>query len=325
MRSLLFMALVVSPSLLGAAEPSAEQVEFFEKSIRPVLVQNCIDCHGPDDVQSKLRVDSLSGLLTGGERGPAIVPGKPKESLLLSAVKHEDVLQMPPKNKLSPREVADIAKWIELGAPWPGTSVEAASTSKKADAAVITDEDRRFWSFQTPVAAAPPKVHDEAWVRTPIDRFILSDLAANNLQPSRPADPRTLIRRATFDLTGLPPTPEEVEAFAADASPKAYEALIERLLASPHYGERWGRHWLDVARYADSNGMDENLAFINAYRYRDYVIGGLQRRQALRSVRGRTAGRRPDAPGRRRTARRLLQPLGGHGLSLDRSQDAGRR
>jgi len=273
MRSLLIVvAVLLSPLVAGAAEPPGEQVEFFEKHVRPVLVQNCIDCHGPDEAESKLRLDSLAGLLAGGERGPAIVPGKPKESLLLSAIKHEDVLQMPPKNKLSAREVADISKWIETGAAWPGTSVAAAAAAKKTDAAAITAADRAFWSFQTPVAPQPPAVHDEAWIRTPVDRFILSDLAANNLPPARPADRRALIRRATFDLTGLPPTPEEVESFVKDASPRAFEELIERLLASPHYGERWGRHWLDVARYADSNGMDENLAFINAFRYRDYVI-----------------------------------------------------
>jgi mono/diheme cytochrome c family protein len=266
-----FLAGLVGPAI--AAEPSAEHLAFFEKNVRPVLVTQCADCHGPDDAQSKLRVDSLAGLLAGGERGPAIVPGRPSESLLLSAVKHEDVLQMPPKQKLSAKQIADIAKWIETGAAWPGMSAEvAAAKANPATAAILRDEDRAFWSFQSPRAAEPPPVRDTQWARSPIDRFILAELEAKDLRPAPQADKLTLVRRATFDLTGLPPTPDEVERFVRDLSPDAYERLLDRLLASPHYGERWGRHWLDVARYADSNGMDENLAFINAYRYRDYVV-----------------------------------------------------
>lgn len=265
--------IAVLRSSSSAAMPSAEKITFFEKNVRPVFVEHCQDCHGPDAAESKFRIDTLSGLLTGGERGPAIIPGKPSESLLISAINHDDVLQMPPKQKLSAKQIADITKWIETGAAWPGmlpATVTAVTISNSAS--TISDEDRKFWLFQSPLAAKPPAVRDAQWIKSPIDHFILADLEAKNLRPAPQADKRTLIRRATFDLTGLPPTPEEVDAFLSDGSPDAFARLIDRLLASPHYGERWGRHWLDVARYADSNGMDENLAFINAYRYRDYVV-----------------------------------------------------
>ncbi len=265
-------------ALLSAAEPSLDSSDFFEKQVRPVLLEQCAECHGPDVAESKLRVDSLAGLLTGGERGPAIVPGKPRESLLVAAINHDEVLQMPPKRKLSARQIRDIAKWIETGATWPGmTAAAVATTNVPAASAKITDDDRKFWSFQTPLAATLPQVGDARWPRTPLDRFLLSQLESKGVQQAPEADKRTLVRRVTFDLTGLPPTPAEVEQFVHDPAVDAYERLMDRLLASPHYGERWGRHWLDVARYADSNGMDENLAFINAYRYRDYVIGAFNR------------------------------------------------
>ena len=265
-------------ALLSAAEPSLESSDFFEKQVRPVLLEQCAECHGPDVAESKLRVDSLAGLLAGGERGPAIVPGKPRESLLIAAINHDEVLQMPPKRKLSARQIRDIAKWIETGAVWPGmTATDVATTNVPAASAKISDDDRNFWSFQTPRSAKLPQVGDEIWPRTPVDRFLLSQLESKGVQQAPEADKRTLVRRVTFDLTGLPPTPAEVEQFVHDPAVDAYERLIDRLLASPHYGERWGRHWLDVARYADSNGMDENLAFINAYRYRDYVIGAFNR------------------------------------------------
>ncbi len=270
-------------SVLAAAEPmSAEGLRFFEKRVRPLLAEQCWDCHDDDDAEGGLRLDSLSGILRGGTRGPAIVVGRPEQSLLVRALRHSERLQMPPKEKLPTRDIADIIKWIQMGAPWPAATVTAA-TSKK-DAAKysspetdqierhFSEEEKAFWAFQPPIAAPQPRVHRQDWVTSPIDAFIMRKMAAQNLEPAPPADKTTLIRRATFDLTGLPPTPAEIEAFLADGSAAAFARVVERLLNSPHYGERWGRRWLDVARYADSNGLDENLAYANAFRYRDYVV-----------------------------------------------------
>ena len=260
-------------SRAAAEEPSAADVEFFEKQIRPLLAAQCFDCHSKDNAESGLRVDSLKGLVIGGERGPALVPGKPEESLLISAINHGEVLQMPPKAKLSPKQIADVTEWVKRGAIWPGETVDLAQANAMRSAgATVTDEDRQFWAFQRPQLPPLPAVQNEAWVQTPIDRFILAELEARGLKPAPPADKRALIRRMTFDLTGLPPTIDEIEQFVVDDSPQAVQKLVDRLLQSPHYGERWGRHWLDIARYADSNGMDENLAFEHAHRYRDYVI-----------------------------------------------------
>ena len=257
----------------GSEAPSPEAIEFFEKKIRPVLVATCYDCHSEDSVESGLRVDSLAGLLRGGTRGPALVPGRPEASLLISAVNHGELLQMPPKDKLSVQQLQDLSAWVKMGAPWPGaTATEVTSDSLAGGSGTITAEDLDYWSFRPVVRPAVPAVQRASWIRNPVDAFILAGLEAKNLTPAPPASRRTLIRRATFDLTGLPPTPEQVARFLADTRPDAFERLIERLLASPAYGERWGRHWLDVARYADSNGMDENLAFVSAFRYRDYVI-----------------------------------------------------
>ncbi len=265
------MWLAVGNGLQGADLP-ADQAEFFEKQVRPILVNRCEDCHNEDSPESGLQVDSLEGLLRGGDRGPAIVPGKPGQSLIIGAVKHSGQIFMPPKEKIPRREITVLAKWIEMGAPWPGA--KPVTVERKADDAgpLFTDEERSFWAFQPPQRPALPEVGKWEWVRSPIDTFILAKLESAGLAPAPAADKLTLIRRATFDLTGLPPTPQEVDAFLADESDDAFAALVERLLASPQYGVRWGRHWLDLARYADSNGLDENLAYANAYRYRDYVI-----------------------------------------------------
>ncbi len=252
-----------------------EGVAFFEKKIRPLLIERCQKCHGSEKETSGLRLDTRAGVLGGGERGPAVVPGKPDESLLLTAVGYENRdLQMPPEKKLSDREIADLKQWVKLGAPFPESDkASAAGGAKKRP--IDIEEGRKFWAFQPPRDPPPPRVRDAAWARTPLDRFILAPLEAKGLRPAAPADRRTLIRRATFNLIGLPPTPEEVEAFLADDSPQALARVVERLLASPHYGERWGRHWLDVARYADSNGLDENICHGNAWRYRDWVVAAL--------------------------------------------------
>ncbi len=252
---------------------AAADFEFFEKKVRPVLAEHCFECHSAEAQESGLRVDSLRGMLIGGERGPAIVPGKPDESLLISAVRHSDTLQMPATRKLPQPILDDLAQWVRDGAVWPNAEPIDVVPGSAAEERMPTEADKQFWAFRAPQRAPIPRVIDtNGWGRTPVDDFILEKLESRKLLPNPVADKRTLIRRATLDLIGLPPTPDEVKAFLADASPTAFETVVERLLSSPRYGERWARHWLDVVRYADSNGLDENLAFANAWRYRDYVI-----------------------------------------------------
>ncbi|HEV7279333.1 MAG TPA: PSD1 and planctomycete cytochrome C domain-containing protein [Pirellulaceae bacterium] len=269
------IAIAAGLSFVGVAFAAEdERASQFEKHVRPLLLERCAECHSDGAAESELAVDSLAGLMKGGTRGPAIVPGQPEASLLMHAVRHsEATLQMPPKTKLATEEIERLARWIADGAYWPGEEASAAGGPAAADtASAISEEARNFWAFRPPIAPAPPEVADVAWVQSPIDRFVLAKLEQAGLRPAPPADRRTLLRRATFELTGLPPTPEEVEAFLADDSPDAFERAVDRLLASPAYGERWGRHWLDVARYADTNGLDENIVYGNAWRYRDYVI-----------------------------------------------------
>jgi hypothetical protein len=223
--------------------------------------------------QGGLRVDSREALLKGGKRGPSIVPGKPEASLLLAAILHQKGLKMPPGKQLSANTVTDLTAWVKAGAAWPAYS--SGEKAPPAPGSGSSDLARQHWSFRPVTHPAVPAVKNKAWVMSPIDAFILAKLEARGLTPAPPADRRTLIRRVTFDLIGLPPTPEEVEAFVNDPSPSAWMKVIERLLASPAYGERWGRHWLDVARYSDSNGMDENVHYGNAWRYRDWVVNSI--------------------------------------------------
>lgn len=247
--------------------PTAEQVRFFETSIRPLMVEHCLKCHGEKKEWAGLRLDSRAALLRGGDTGAAIVPGKPEESLLIRAVRHvDDDLKMPKEGKLSDRQIADLVRWVEMGAPFPEAEKKGARS-----------RDPNHWAFQPPVEQVVPAVHNNDWPTSELDRFILVKLEAAGVTPAASADKRTLIRRVTFDLTGLPPTPADIEAFLADHSADAYSRLVDRLLDSPAYGERWGRHWLDVARYADSNGLDENIAHGNAWRYRDYVVAAFNR------------------------------------------------
>ena len=249
----------------GEPAPTLEQLRFFETSIRPLFVEHCLMCHGPDKQKVDLRLDTRTSILKGGESGPAVVPGHPERSLLIKAIGYRDKkLKMPPKTKLSERQIADLTRWVQMGAPFPQNLAKPTGGS-----------GRDHWAFRAPVDPAVPAVKNAQWPRSSLDHFILAQLEAQRLQPAPPADRRTLIRRATFDLIGLPPTPGEVDAFLADTSAEAFAKVVDRLLASPHYGERWARHWLDVARYADSNGLDENIAFGNAWRYRDYVVAAL--------------------------------------------------
>ena len=252
----------------GSAEPTAEGVAFFEKKIRPVLVEHCYKCHSANSekVRGELLVDTKAGLLKGGESGHAVVPNNLEASLLIEAIRHEDEdLAMPPKEKLPASVIADFEKWIMMGAPDPrdGTAVVEKPNWEKA---------KKHWAFKAPRKPTLPEVKQTEWAQTDIDRFIFSKLKEHSLRPANHADRRTLIRRLFFDLNGVPPQPKEVEDFVANKDPQAYSKLVDRLLASESFGERWGRHWLDVARYAESSGKETNLAYPHAWRYRDYVI-----------------------------------------------------
>ena len=238
---------------------------FFESKIRPVLVEACYKCHSAESerVKGGLLLDTREGLLKGGESGPALVPGDPDKSRLITAMRYKDEhLQMPPKEALPPEVVANFEKWVKAGAPDPRTGRIAK----------INPTATNHWAFQAVTTKPAPKVKDRKWVKHTLDAFILADLEERRLEPAPPAEKRALLRRATFDLTGLPPAPEEIDAFLNDNSTNAFSTVVDRLLSSPSFGERWGRHWLDLARYSDSNGLEVNAPFPNAYRYRDYVI-----------------------------------------------------
>jgi mono/diheme cytochrome c family protein len=267
--------LFILAGVLPACAAQADDFEFFENRIRPVLVDNCYKCHSATGgkVKGGLLLDTKEGLLKGGDTGPAIVPGEPEKSLLIKAVRYMDKdLQMPPKDKrLADSQIADLVSWVKMGAPDPRVAPEKAAQKPAYDFAAA----RKQWAFHQPQDPAVPVVKNKRWVKSPIDNFILAKLEEKNLAPAPPADKRTLIRRATFDLTGLPPTPEEVANFLKDKSSGAFAKVVDRLLASPHYGERWGRHWLDVVRYADSadaraTGSEGDI--MEAYRYRDWVV-----------------------------------------------------
>jgi uncharacterized protein DUF1549/uncharacterized protein DUF1553/cytochrome c len=246
---------------------SPEAAEFFETHVRPVLAEQCYNCHGPKLQQAGLRVDSLAAMLRGTDAGkPALVPGDPDKSSLIQAIRWEHKVKMPPQGKLPDKAIEALTQWVKMGAPWPGGGAQATVSPEQ--------QAKKHWAFQPVRKPAVPAVKNKAWVKTPIDAFVLAKLEKKGMAPSPPADRRTLIRRASFDLIGLPPTAEEVEEFVNDKSPDAWEKVIDRLLASPHYGERWGRYWLDVARYADTKGyvFQEERRYPFAYTYRDWVI-----------------------------------------------------
>jgi cytochrome c553 len=288
----------------AAADPA--QAEFFERRIRPVLVAECLGCHS-DAAEAKkklrggLKLDTRAGVLAGGDTGPAVVPGKPAESLLLQSLRYDGDLKMPPKGKLPDAVVKDFETWIKGGAFDPR---EATVAARKTGMSV--EDGRRFWAYR-PVADPPvPAVKDAAWPANAIDRFILAKLEAAGRTPSPDADRVMLARRLHFDLTGLPPDPAAVDAFVADRSPDAYEKLVDRLLASPAFGERWGRHWLDVARYAESVTL-RGLVFHQAWRYRDYVIDAFNRDRPFDTfVREQIAGDLLPAPTPDDRARQLI-------------------
>lgn len=271
MRTLLGQ-LVLAASLAHAAATD----EFFETRVRPVFAKNCYACH-TDSQMGGLRLDSGEAVKKGGKSGPPIVPGKPDDSLLIQAIRQtHDRLKMPPGGKLKDEEIAAITEWVKSGAVWPAGAASEPKTSSPAY--VITPEQRAFWSFQRVRKPAIPPVKDASAVLTNLDHFVEANLEAQGLKPARLADKRVLIRRATLDLTGLPPTPEEVDAFLADQSAGAFAKVVDRLLASPRYGERWGRYWLDVARYSDDKlNSTQDDPYPNAFRYRDWVIQAFNR------------------------------------------------
>ena len=272
--SLILLAVALPAVAAEPAEPDAEQARFFESKVRPVLVENCFKCHGPDKQKSGLRLDTRAFAVAGGEQGPAVVPGKPDESLLVTAVKHEDdALKMPPTKKLNAEQVADLTRWVRMGAPWPGAeTTSTAPAPKHAGGMRITDKDRSHWAFQPVKRPTSPKVSREDWVKNPIDAFLLAGLDAKGLKPNPAASKTELIRRVYYDLTGLPPTPAEVDSFVNDSAADAYERLIDRMLESPRYGEKWARHWLDLVRFAETNSYERDNPKPSAWRYRDYVI-----------------------------------------------------
>ncbi|MDX1979482.1 MAG: DUF1549 domain-containing protein, partial [Bryobacteraceae bacterium] len=249
--------------VLLCASALAQDSEFFEAKVRPVLAAQCYQCHGPDKQFGGLRVDSREALLAGGKRGPAVMPGKPDESLLLRALRHQDGLQMPMGGRLKDGEIAAMEQWVKDGAPWPARFVPVSSLPDR-----YPRQAREHWAFQPVRKPALPAGRDAHVV----DRFIRAALEKAGLAPSGQAEKRVLIRRLTYVLTGLPPTAQETAAFVSDPSPRAYERLVDRLLQSPRFGEHWARHWLDVVRYGETRGYEWNYEIIGAWRYRDYLI-----------------------------------------------------
>lgn len=260
----------------GVSAKDTDAVAHFENHVRPLFVEHCVQCHGPKKSESSLRLDSSAAARKGGASGPAVVPGRIAQSLIIQAVRHEDGLEMPPEKKLADREINALVRWIEQGAVWPdGMTLGGDGPSLRGGP--ITDAERAFWSLQPITDPAPPPVDSSRRVRNGIDRFLHAKLQEAGMQMRSPAAKRALIRRATYDLTGLPPTPAEVAAFLEDDSADAFATVVERLLDSPQYGERWGRHWLDVVRYADTAGETGDYPTPLSYKYRNWVIEAFNR------------------------------------------------
>ncbi|HEV3138514.1 MAG TPA: PSD1 and planctomycete cytochrome C domain-containing protein, partial [Pirellulales bacterium] len=268
---------IAAPPLGRAGEPAGEAVEHFEKQVRPLLAARCWKCHGQEKQKASLRLDSAAGLASGGDSGPAIVPGSPEQSPMILAVRYSDEPKMPPDGKLSDAEIATLTTWVKQGAIWPKYSqADDSAGDELAIAALLKappPEGRdSLWAFRPLGDPPPPALKSPVEPKSIVDRFILAKIEEHALSCAPPADKHTLVRRAWFDLVGLPPPVEDVEKFVNDPAPDAFANLVDKLLASPQYGERWGRHWLDVARYADSGGYETDMYFRNAWRYRDYVV-----------------------------------------------------
>ncbi|MGD9719613.1 MAG: PSD1 and planctomycete cytochrome C domain-containing protein [Pirellulales bacterium] len=268
-----------TPAATRTSAPPADAIEHFEKHIRPLLAARCWKCHGDEKQEASLRLDTAAGVTAGGDSGPPIVPGDPEHSPMISAVRYQDEPKMPPDGRLNEQEVATLVAWVKRGAPWPkdldddAAKLDASAAEQLLSAPAPTNGPDPLWAFRPLANVEPPPLRPgEPESKSPIDRFIERELDRQGLSAAPPADKRTLARRAYFDLLGLPPSIEEIEAFVNDPAEDAFARLIDKLLASPHYGERWARHWLDVARYADSGGYETDMYFRNAWRYRDYVV-----------------------------------------------------
>jgi hypothetical protein len=276
-RPLLKFGLLLAGALALYAQPNAAPTDFFESKIRPVLANSCYSCHTASQL-GDLRLDSRDAMLKGGKHGAAIVPGDPEKSLLIQAVRQTGELKMPMGAKLKPAEIDDLVAWVKAGATWPQAATAVVAAAAAGGKYTIAPERRAFWSLQPLAEPQAPAVKDPRWNRTEIDRFIFTHLEKEGLKPVKAANKRDLLRRAYFDLTGLPPTPEETAAFLADQSPDAFGKVVDKLLASPHYGERWGREWLDVARFGEDDYRSLNpnprgyRPYPNAHLYRDWVI-----------------------------------------------------
>ncbi len=255
--------------------PTPQHLDFFEKRIRPVLAQHCYACHSSRaaTVFGELRLDSREAILQGGRSGEAVVPGDPDGSRMIQAVRYSGPISMPPAGKLGDRQIADLAEWIRQGAPWPAIPEEPGSAIADGQGAAGTGH----WAWQSLSDAPVPEVRDQDWPRSDIDRFVLARLESGGVSPVESADRHTLLRRLALDLTGLPPTPDEVARFVSDSAPTALESAVDRLLSSPAFGERWGRHWLDLSGYADTLGLGRRIPAVHAWRYRDYVIDAFNR------------------------------------------------
>ncbi|MEE3283489.1 MAG: DUF1549 domain-containing protein, partial [Planctomycetota bacterium] len=265
--------LVMVNHLPAKAADRAAELQRFEAKIRPLLVSRCGKCHSGLKPKAGLDLSRVTGLMNGGRSGPVVVPGNPTGSLLMQAIRRQGKGRMPPDAPLDGAQILELVTWIKNGAVVPG----AGDNGTRETGNTITSDDRDWWSFRSLAPGQVPSVPGDRWSRTPIDRYVLARLAQEKLAPSPDADRRTWIRRATFDLWGLPPTPEAVRAFEADHAPGAFARVVDRLLASPRYGERWARHWLDIVRYADTNGGGFDYVYPNAWRYRDYVVRAFNR------------------------------------------------
>ena len=260
---------------IAEANQDPDAIPFFEKQVRPILEKRCIKCHGGEKVEGKLSFATRETMLKGGVSGEVIDWAKLDKSLIITAINYNDFeYEMPPAGKMPAKEIETLTQWVKMGLPWtPGEKGQLADPGGADDGgAPSIEEGKKYWAYQPIEKPAVPKVDDAAWAKHPVDAFIYDKLAAKGLKPNPEADRVTLIRRATFNLTGLPPTPEEVEAFVNDDKPGAWERVIDRLLASPHYGEKWARHWMDIARYAETNGYERDGKKRNIWRYRDYLI-----------------------------------------------------
>ncbi|MEE3372364.1 MAG: DUF1553 domain-containing protein [Planctomycetota bacterium] len=276
--SRLLVAILASAmsSSVSAQDPPAQQVAFFEQHVRPLLLKRCVSCHGPKKREAGLRLDRADGLFRSTDRGAIVKPNKPEESRLIRLIRADgEDLAMPPAERLSKQEIKILTQWVHQGALWPGYD-NTRPRSPQSDGPLFTAEQKSYWAFQPIALVRPPQLNDR-WISSPVDTFIRARLQNVDLTPASSADAQTRLRRVTFDLTGLPPTSAEIAAFTADVTPDAWPRLIDRKLASPAYGEKWGRHWLDVVRFAESAAHDGNNGYLHAWRYRDYVIDAINR------------------------------------------------